>query len=772
MEDHVSSKKVWRGFGALNPHVLGTFRSLLRATTLRALGSLLGFAATFLVTAVLGPEHAGTLYASIAWSAGIAILARWGMVDRILIELPPLAQGRRAPLVPAVINRDIARTLALSAAWLAGLAICWQVAALFDAEPALDPVLLMALAVPTAFLQLFSAVGKAVGHVERSIFFEFVLLPLVVILVAAAARFDLLPASRVLIGATYVAGTALAAGWCFWTSLWPRWHARRGGRSSERTRQRDWNFGLIDLSNFLNGWLAILVLPFLLTSYDVGIFNLAFRFTAAIGVIAGSLYMVVIPRLSVALNQRDEREWKATVRNTRLVMALAGLAFAAGTFIFGPLMLSWAGKAFVVAKVPLYIMAGCFALGVALGPGSGVVAAAGREDIVRTLNIASTVLAVVLLVPMVLAFGLIGAALVTGLTYLLLRALLLYHDLKMQKQLVWSARPPRPASVPEAPLPKVSVVCIFHNEERFLEEAVESVLSQTYPDYELLLVDDGSVEASTRIAADYARRFPARIRYLEHPGHANRGMSATRNLGLTHAHGELIAFIDADDVWLPHKLAEQVALMQANPQVAAVCGAVLRWKSWDGGRDRYIFSGHMRDACSMPPDTSLALYPIGIARTPPPSVVIIRRSAIEEVGGFDERFTGMCEDQAFFAKIFLHKPIYFSTRVWLHYRRHEQRCVATARREGRVSEYRRFFFAWLDEYLASVDFPQKERVLRAISRAHWREEHPILGEILAFPQRLRYRLAETTHRWPRRPRVRLQRAAGLAALKTVRPTTH
>ena len=83
--------------------------------------------------------------------------------------------------------------------------------------------------------------------------------------------------------------------------------------------------------------------------------------------------------------------------------------------------------------------------------------------------------------------------------------------------------------------PEVSVTIIFLDEERFLAEAVESVLAQSYTNWELLLVDDGSTDRSTEIARGYALANPDRIRYLEHPGHANRGMSASRNLGVRSA---------------------------------------------------------------------------------------------------------------------------------------------------------------------------------------------------------------------------------------------
>jgi glycosyltransferase involved in cell wall biosynthesis len=106
--------------------------------------------------------------------------------------------------------------------------------------------------------------------------------------------------------------------------------------------------------------------------------------------------------------------------------------------------------------------------------------------------------------------------------------------------------------------PVVSIITIFLDEERFIGEAVESVSAQTYRDWELLLLDDGSTDGSTEIARRFTEQHPGWIRYLDHPGHANRGMSATRNLGLAHARGPFLAFLDADDVWLPSKLAEQV----------------------------------------------------------------------------------------------------------------------------------------------------------------------------------------------------------------------
>ena len=241
-------------------------------------------------------------------------------------------------------------------------------------------------------------------------------------------------------------------------------------------------------------------------------------------------------------------------------------------------------------------------------------------------------------------------------------------------------------------VPVVSVVMIFLNGEAFIEEAVQSVRDQELADWELILVDDGSTDRSTQLARDLVAK-DGRIRYVDHPGHENRGMSASRNLGAAHARASYLAFLDADDVWMPTKLAEQVALLESMPDVAMVSGAIEFWYSWDPastktddirlpGVERFV------DRRLDPPEAALELHPLKL-RTPgrrhtcAVMEILIRRSVFDAVGGFEESFRGHFEDQAFYMKVFLRYPIYLSSRCWLRYRQHDASCQGKATRKAK-----------------------------------------------------------------------------------------
>ena len=261
--------------------------------------------------------------------------------------------------------------------------------------------------------------------------------------------------------------------------------------------------------------------------------------------------------------------------------------------------------------------------------------------------------------------------------------------------------------------PLVSVITPFYNAERFLAEAIDSVRAQTYPHWELWLVDDGSTDTSATIAKEYAGKFPGQIHYLEHLNHANHGISATRNLGLRHAQGEFVALLDADDVWLPQKLAEQVAVFSEYPDVAMVYGHSFYWSGWtnkpgDVARDRTPELRTVLNTVITPPEL-LVRFVHSTSRTPCPSNVMVRRAAADRVGGFEDSFPGMYEDQVFFAKLCLQFPVFVSNNTWDKYRIHPDSCCTQAKVADQSATAQRKYLNWLDGYLSTQDAPHDVR---------------------------------------------------------------
>jgi glycosyltransferase involved in cell wall biosynthesis len=254
--------------------------------------------------------------------------------------------------------------------------------------------------------------------------------------------------------------------------------------------------------------------------------------------------------------------------------------------------------------------------------------------------------------------------------------------------------------------PAVSVIVCFLDEERFLGEAVASVVAQRLADWELLLVDDGSSDGSTALARQFAANEPGSVFYVEHDGHRNLGLSASRNAGIARARGRLVAFLDADDVWHPNKLEEQVALMAQHPRAALLIGASQYWRSWSpaaSGADIVVPIGAAADCLHEPPSLMTTLYPLGTGAAPPPSNLLLRRDVVLAVGGFEASFRGalmLYEDQAFLSKIYRSHPVYVASACWDRYRQRPDSIVARHTAAGRYWQVRLHFLAWLQRDLA------------------------------------------------------------------------
>jgi glycosyltransferase involved in cell wall biosynthesis len=188
--------------------------------------------------------------------------------------------------------------------------------------------------------------------------------------------------------------------------------------------------------------------------------------------------------------------------------------------------------------------------------------------------------------------------------------------------------------------PKVSVIIPTYNRAWVLKEAIDSVLAQDFRDFELIVVDDGSTDDTGRILDSYRQDLVA----VRQP---NRGVSAARNRGIAAAGGGLIAFLDSDDLWLPHKLSSQIDFFNSNPD------AVINQTEeiWIRNGVRVNPKTRHHKSSGMIFERSLGLCLVS------PSAVMMKRSLFEEVGLFDEDLPA-CEDYDLWLRVSWRYPVY------------------------------------------------------------------------------------------------------------------
>lgn len=252
--------------------------------------------------------------------------------------------------------------------------------------------------------------------------------------------------------------------------------------------------------------------------------------------------------------------------------------------------------------------------------------------------------------------------------------------------------------------PRVSVIMAAYNEERFLAEAVESVLAQSFTDFELIITDDGSTDATPALAQAYVERDPQRVRLLR--GERNQGKPFALNRALAVRRGELVAWLDGDDAMLPHKLSRQVAALDADPDAAGCSHDAEMFQSEDGQ-----VIGRFSDVSNGGP---LRSGDIGLWFDPTykmlPSATMIR-SALCPPEGFDERLR-FTSDWLFDIEVFRHGCCIALDEVLVRYRRHSDNFTTRAEQSG--ASYEEGLMAMA---IVTARYPQLQRRARTMSAA-------------------------------------------------------
>lgn len=164
------------------------------------------------------------------------------------------------------------------------------------------------------------------------------------------------------------------------------------------------------------------------------------------------------------------------------------------------------------------------------------------------------------------------------------------------------------------------------NVARYIAESIDSVLAQTYQDLELVVVNDGSTDATLSIVQEYWRRYPDRIVVVSQE---NRGLAGARNTAMAAARGSVFALLDSDDTWCPTFLAEQMHILDAHPDVAIVTGNAFN----RGGRQDGCPARPVDDRRPVPNLTEILRDETAVF-----IMSVFRRTVVERIGGFDECF--------------------------------------------------------------------------------------------------------------------------------------
>lgn len=205
-------------------------------------------------------------------------------------------------------------------------------------------------------------------------------------------------------------------------------------------------------------------------------------------------------------------------------------------------------------------------------------------------------------------------------------------------------------------MPLFSVVIPLYNKEPFIAQTLQSALAQTFTDFEIIVVNDGSTDNGGNVVQSFT---DSRIHYISTKNH---GVSAARNKGIAVAIGQLIAFLDADDHWKPNHLEALYNLHKVHPQAGMYCSRYIT-RIGNGVLQKPVFIGLPEDFAGIVPDVFASSRINRVALT---SALAIPKSVLDVVGGFNENTTHP-EDTELWIKVMMHHPVAITNAYTMEY---------------------------------------------------------------------------------------------------------
>lgn len=257
--------------------------------------------------------------------------------------------------------------------------------------------------------------------------------------------------------------------------------------------------------------------------------------------------------------------------------------------------------------------------------------------------------------------------------------------------------------------PRISVVMSVYNGQAYLMEAIESILNQKFGDFEFLIVDDASTDDTPKILQRFAAGDP-RIRILTHT--ENRGLTASLNHALQQAQGKYIARQDADDVSLPHRLGDQIALLDQNSNVVLVSGNLILIDAHGTP------IGYLERAASPNMIRWKMLFYNHVSAH---SQVMFRRQAALDCGGYDEALP-YSQDYNLWRRMLGQGDIWIAPKVWVHFRQHGDSISQT-----RFEAQEKISLRESQQAMQALGYALADLETLAQLRAFWLEPFPKFG---------------------------------------------
>ncbi|MEP7145699.1 MAG: glycosyltransferase family A protein [bacterium] len=247
-------------------------------------------------------------------------------------------------------------------------------------------------------------------------------------------------------------------------------------------------------------------------------------------------------------------------------------------------------------------------------------------------------------------------------------------------------------------MPKVSIITPLYNGAKTLQDTIESVLSQDYNDWEWILFDDGSTDSSREIGKKLSSDHPGKIFYYEHSANNNCGTAYTRNRAIERSSGELISFIDQDDIWYKNRLSHQLNILETLKDCAMIWGPALYWYKERSFKQPVNYNGKEIDSRSYDSPELIKIFLSDLRATPLPSASLIVRNYFDEVKGFEEEIKGS-EDIVLWLKLAIRFKIYYDDEMLVKYRRHQDSTLRQAKESGIMNEWNLVFIRWVIDFL-------------------------------------------------------------------------